>query len=172
MTMKLATWFLILALLTSACGSAKGYLGATPGPAGPKGDTGANGADGVSCSERMIAPTEVSGDPAQYGGAQITCGANSTLITNGAPGRVGATGAQGVQGTPGTSVTAVQFCSAYVPSYASSFPEVGFCLNNTLYGVYWDGRNAWLSSLPPGGYYSTSTGAPCNFTIGANCTIQ
>ena len=87
-------------------------------------------------------------------------------------GEVGPQGIQGVQGTPGTSVSVVLFCSNKTTSYPSSFPEYGLCINNRLYGVFWDNKNSWLAEIPPGTYRSTSTSAACDFQVKPNCIIQ
>lgn len=116
------------------------------------------------------------------GGAQIWCSnGTSTVIYNGAQGSQGNSGAngqdgaqgpQGIPGAPGTVVEAVQFCPGYTTSYPSRFAEVGFCVEGQLYGVYWDGRNAWWTLIPPGYYASTSTSAPCNFYVAAGCQVH
>lgn len=74
---------------------------------------------------------------------------------------------------PNNNVTMVQFCSNYSgTTYPTSFPEFGLCLNNLLYGVYWDGHNSWLAEIVPGYYLSTSTSAPCNFHVLPNCGVS
>lgn len=77
----------------------------------------------------------------------------------------------GPQGPPGTQVTMVQFCTNYNTNYPSTFPEYGFCVNGNLYATYWDGTDAWTSEVVPGNYESTSTSAPCNFSVSQNCAI-
>jgi len=91
---------------------------------------------------------------------------------NGLPGPTGPVGPQGVPGVPGTVTTTVQFCPNASGAYPSSFPEYGLCINNSLYAVYWDGKNAWLAEVYPGYYASTSTSAPCDFTVLTNCEVQ
>ena len=80
-------------------------------------------------------------------------------------------GPQGLPGANGSTVTMVQFCPSYNTSYPSIFPEFGMCINDILYATYWDGKNAWTAEVVPGYYESTSTSAPCNFTVSANCVI-
>lgn len=112
------------------------------------------GDKGDSCSI-----TQLLNDPlvAPNGGAVITCSDESVMILN---------------GTPGVSpISFVQFCPSVTPTYPSMFPEVGICYNNSLYAVYWDKHNAWLSSIPNGYYKSTSTSAPCNFHV-VNCNVS
>ena len=97
-------------------------------------------------------------------------------------GQKGDTGAQGPQGVPGLAVTntggslsatAVQFCPGYTPSYPNVFPEDGVCLNGKMYAIL-DQSNGYdyLTYLPPGVYESEATGAPCTFTLLANCQVQ
>lgn len=164
---------LALTLVVSSCGG----VSDTRYVQGPKGDPGASGlpgTNGLGCTESQVLPTSVINDPARYGGAVIECPNGSTLISNGAPGANGADGVNGtngingLNGSPGTSVSSVQFCAGS----ANAYPEVGFALGTAVYGVYWDGRNAWLSYLPPGAYSSTSSSVPCNFTINANGTVS
>jgi hypothetical protein len=65
----------------------------------------------------------------------------------------------------------VQFCTGYTTTYPSVFPEFGFCINSQIYAVYWDGKNAWEGEIVPGYYDSTSTSAPCDFTVSAGCEV-
>ena len=145
------------------------------GPQGPTGATGPSGANGVSIVSTAI--PDISGSCANGGNvimmAQDTdnTGAwepddndqTSILVCN------GATGAQGPAGTTGLSV--VKFCSAYTTVYPTTFPEYGLCISGSIYAVYWDNTNAWLAEVVPGSYQSTSTSAPCDFTVSANCEI-
>lgn len=68
--------------------------------------------------------------------------------------------------------TTVKFCVGQTTSYPTSFPEYGLCLDNIIYGVFWDGHNAWWAQIPKGNYISTSTGLQCNFKVLDNCVIQ
>lgn len=102
-------------------------------------------------------------------GAQGPAGTNGT---NGATGPIGLTGATGAAGQAGTQVISEQFCSGYTLSYPSTFPEFGLLINGQLFAVYWDGHNSWLAEIPPGYYASTSTSAPCDFTVNADGTIS
>lgn len=96
-----------------------------------------------------------------------SCGASTTLssLPQGIPGPAGPAGVSG------TIITPIQFCPGYVTTYPSTFAEVGLCIDNQLYAVYWNGQAA-LTLIPPGAYTSTSTSAPCNFTVLPNCQIQ
>lgn len=73
-------------------------------------------------------------------------------------------------------VTTVSFCSSsgnnVVTNYPVTFPEYGICIDSILYAVYWDGKSAWLAEIVPGYYASTSTSAPCNFTVLADCKLK
>lgn len=98
----------------------------------------------------------------------------------GVAGRDGSNGADGIQGTPGlngsngqdaTPVTVVQFCTGYTPTYPASFPESALCVQGNLWATFWMGNSAWSGIVPPGTYNSTSTGAPCTFTVAANCVV-
>lgn len=134
---------------------ARGYTGAQ-GPAGQ---------DGSSCSVMELPNNE---------GALVQCtNGTSVVITNGTNGTDGAVGQKGDTGPAGqnaTPVTMVKLCPE-AGSYPSTFPEYAFDFAGTLYATYWDGHNAWTSELYPGSYSSTSTSAPCNFTVNADGTI-
>lgn len=84
---------------------------------------------------------------------------------------IGPQGPPGPPGTNGTSVIPVQFCPGYTGQYPTTFPEFGLCIGGSLYGVYWDSFNSWLAEVYPGTYKSTSTTAPCDFTVGPNCQV-
>lgn len=102
-----------------------------------------------------------------YGGAEIVCVNSEAFIPN------GAAGSQGVAGIPGSSVVAIKLCpNAPNTSYPSSFPEYGLLIAGVLYGVYWDHTNSWLAQLSPGYYSSTSTSAPCSFTVNSDGSVS
>lgn len=107
-------------------------------------------------------------------GPQGPAGQNGSNGQDGAPGQNGSDGsngqdgADGTNGQDGTEVTIVRFCPGYA---ATSYPEIGFCIKNKIYATFWDGRQSWTAEVPPGSYRSTSTGAPCNFTVTANCGV-
>ncbi len=143
---------LITAMILSACGQIKGPAGET----GAQGDTGGQGEAGS---------TGVQGSTGNTGpvGAQGP---------GGSMGATGATGSTGAAGTDGTSVTTVQLCPGYTTTYPSVFAETAMCITGNLFAVYWDGHNAWLTEIPPGSYSSTSSSAPCSFTVVAGCQVQ
>lgn len=87
----------------------------------------------------------------------------------GETGSTGATGANGTNGRDGTTVTVVQFCPGQ--NSAGTYPEIGICIGGKIYAAFWDGRNSWLAEVVPGTYMSTSTTAPCNFKVAANCKV-
>jgi Collagen triple helix repeat (20 copies) len=144
-----------------------------PGPQGSPGPQGIQGIQGLSGESCQVTPLPVS-SPVPNGGSLISCPNSSSVVLNGTNGNNGSNGQDGqngINGTNGTIISTVQFCSGYNSIYPSSFPEVGVCISGSIYAVYWDGRNAWLSEIVPGYYTSTSTSAPCNFTVQSNCTI-
>lgn len=100
------------------------------------------------------------GDHGDLGGAGLS----------GAPGQ-SIVGPQGPAGIDGTIITVVQFCHNVAPSYPSTFPETGLCINGNLYGVY-SANDGFLALLPPGAYNSNAIGSNCNFTILPNCVVQ
>ncbi len=139
---------------------------------GERGDVGAPGAPGQNGQGCMIEPIAASGipyDPAQYGGALITCANGPQLLTNGNPGVQGVEGQQGIPGTPGQVVQPVQLCPG-TPSYPSTFIEVAFCVDSQLWAVY-SANGGFMTQLPPGNYSSNGIGSSCSFTVGANCQI-
>lgn len=113
-------------------------------------------------------------------GVQINCtNGTSATINNGLSGQTGSIGPQGPigntgpQGVAGTSIITVQFCQNFTSTYPSSFPEYGLCINNQLYGVYWDvNLGAFLAYLPPGLYKSTNASEACVFSVVQGCEIQ
>lgn len=109
-----------------------------------------------SCTVSTILPNGMVGAP--YGGALIKCPDNTgSLVVNGAP------------GTPGSIVEPIQFCPG-TPSYPSTFPEVGFDINGSIYAVY-SANDGFLTLIPPGVYISNAVGSSCNFTVNTNGTI-
>jgi len=102
-------------------------------------------------------------------GRVLSCPDGSSIeILDGKDGKDGTNGTNGINGT---SVTVVEFCGPAQTVYSSSFPEYGLCINNAIYGVYWDGKNSWLAEIPSGAYNSTSTSLPCTFTVTGGCTV-
>jgi len=157
---------------------------------GPRGYTGSPGTPGTSVSF-YTQPATIQECPT--GGTDIFIGPSTTSVSTertnqfqetticngavGATGPTGATGAQGPQGPAGqngtdaTPITFVQFCSGFTPTYPSSFPEYGICVNNVMYGVY-SANGGFLAELLPGEYSSDGINASCTFTIGQNCQVS
>jgi hypothetical protein len=110
-------------------------------------------------------------------GIQGLPGSNGIDGTNGVDGAQGPQGLPGPQGIPGptgqdgTQITVVQFCPNDTPSYPSTFPEVGVCIDNQLYAVY-STHGGFLALLTPGIYNSNAVGSNCDFTVLPNCQIQ
>jgi|SRR6185437_2169789 len=130
----------------SGCGHGGGQ-----GPSGPQGNPGSQG-------NGCIVTAEAASTVVPYGGSLITCGDTTSLVLNGSPGGSGVT------------VSAVQFCAGANTSYPSTFPEVGFCLGNELYGVY-SAHDGFLTPLPPGTYTSNGINASCTFTVTSGCNV-
>lgn len=106
-------------------------------------------------------------------GDQGNTGASGSQGQQGVAGVNGSNGTDGVNGTNDTNatpVTVVQFCPNVTPSYPSTFPEYGICLQGQLYGVY-SANDGFLALLPPGVYSSNAVGSSCTFTILANCVV-
>lgn len=134
-------------IILTACGTNTYYLPGNNGAAGATGSSGLignTGEQGIQGSTGIIGPT----------------------------GAIGITGSEGVTGNSGANISYIKFCNNYIGSYPGSFPEYGICIDNNLFAVYWDGRNSWLAMVYPGYYKSTSTTAPCNFTVLPNCIVQ
>jgi hypothetical protein len=119
---------------------------------GRQGDPGIDGASPIV----KTSPADVIECP--NGGVEVSVNGNVTVICN------------GQNGQPGTQVTMIRFCPNVTPSYPSTFPEYGFCIDNNMYGVY-STNGGFLSLLPPGLYISNAVGSSCNFTIAANCQV-
>lgn len=143
------------------------------GPPGPEGPPGRNGNDGLSIVSTVTGDTSglcsnggsiiLMAQDTDQDGAWSPSDQNqsSVLVCNGSNGAAGANAALSV----------VNFCSTQTV-YPSAFSEVGLCIADTLYAVYWDSRNAWLTEIPPGNYRTTSTSVPCNFTVATNCQVS
>lgn len=132
-----------------------------------------NGLSGLDGSNSSISVTQATVAQCAAGGFVFTSQTGGLSTTN----KVcnGTTGPQGQQGPAGTdiaSVSVVQFCTGYTTSYPGTFPEYGICIANKIYGVYWDHTNSWLAEVVPGAYNSTSTTAPCSFTVASGCLIS
>lgn len=127
------------------------------------GSNGTNGVTGTTGSQGAAGVTGATG----YNG---TDGAAGSTGATGSAGVTGPTGEAGVNGTNGTVVVAVQFCSG-TPTYPTTFPEVGFCINNNLWAVY-SQNGGFLTELPLGNYSSDGINSSCSFTVGSNCSVS
>lgn len=170
--MKQKHMLVMMALVTlSACGhrvqtgapgkdglSIQGEKGDTiQGPQGPQGAPGTPGQAGEACGVTPVAASA----QAPNGGALIECPTSTALILNGTP---------GANGTPGTVVKPLRLCPG-TQQYPSTFIEVAFCIQDTLYAAY-SIPGAFLTELPPGAYSSTGVGSSCSFNVGAHCQIS
>lgn len=139
---------------------------------------------GCSANNAVIKQPTCSVFTNQNGSNTITCPDGTTATVNngasvigpqgatgstGISGANGATGAVGASGANGTTITVVQFCPG-TPSYPSTFPEVGFCINGNVYAVY-SANDGFMTYTPPGTYSSDGINDSCTFTIGINCSI-
>lgn len=140
------TILVIAALMATACAPGFNQPGAT-GAKGDQGETGATGANG-------------------HDGATGSTGATGAT---GSAGNNGTNGTNGKDGKDGTTVSVVQFCPGQHGT--GTYPEIGICIGGKIYANFWDGRNSWLAEVVPGAYMSTSTTAPCNFKVAANCVV-
>lgn len=99
-------------------------------------------------------------------GSLITCpDGTSSFVKNGVNGN---DGSNGTDGTNGTSVELIKLCPNVTGSYANSYPEYAFRVGNVLYAVYSDKKESGLVQLYPGRYSTTTPGANCTFTVGAD----
>lgn len=167
---------------TNGTNGQDGAVGAT-GPQGPQGPQGyslsfnVTPATATECpsggSDVTIIGEFSSNTTSVCSGANGSNGSNGTNGTNGTNGSNGSNGTNGTNGTNGvdlTPVTIVQFCSG-ASSYPSTFPEIGLCIGNNMYGVY-SANDGFMAYLPPGGYHSAGINSTCNFTILPNCVVQ
>ena len=83
----------------------------------------------------------------------------------GAPGPIGNPGQDGQDASP---VTVVQLCPG-VSGYGT-FIEVGFCVDNKLYGTY-SANGGFSTYLPPGTYNSNAINSSCTFTVVSGCDL-
>lgn len=97
-------------------------------------------------------------------------GAQGPQGITGNDGIPGVTGPQGPAGADGTQISVVQFCPNDVPTYPTTFPEVGLLINGSIYAVY-STPGAFLTLIPPGLYTSAAVGSSCNFTVNADGTV-
>lgn len=178
--LKISIVLMILIFVTGCTQTALPGIHGNPGAVGP---TGAQGVNSLPC---IVAPIPAGAEVVCPDGSHQdilngvtgptgsigTSGYNGATGVTGAPGSNGVNGQTGSTGAQGIGVYAVQLCTQYSGHYSSSFPEYALCINDVLFGVYWDGHNSWLAQMYPGEYKSTATSAPCNFTVGTQCEVH
>lgn len=121
---------------------------------------------GCGTNQAIITPVNCSVELIDNGSI-ITCpDGSSTIISNGKDGEKGEVGQNGSS----TEIVSIKLCP-YTDNYPNVFPEYAVCIDNELFGVYWDSKNAWLAKIIPGYYASTSTSAPCTFEVKENCEV-
>lgn len=136
--------------------------GKLQGPAGSMGPQGVAGTNGQSCTVTTVPVNNV----APNGGSLIQCpDGSSSLVLN------GTNGTNGTNGVNGTVITPIQFCGGVTGNYPSTFPEVGFCINNSLYAVY-SANGGFLTEVLPGTWSSDGINASCTFTVQPNCVVS
>jgi hypothetical protein len=150
--MKIAILILTLLLMFVYNGCGNPTLQSQQGPPGVQ------GAAGYSCQVSSVVPSA----DAPNGGALITCGCAQTVG--------GVCVGSSVLVLNGVTFQSIQFCPNVTPSYPTTFPEVGFCINNLLYAVY-SANDGFLTMIPPGYYDSNAIGSSCSFTVVPNCGI-
>ena len=120
---------------------------------------GAVGPQGVP-GESIVGPVGPQGQTGQSGPQGLP----------GVQGPAGPQGPSGANGSPGTVIAPIQFCQGITPSYPSTFPESGFCIDGNIYAVY-SANDGFLSIIPPGTYSSDGINASCTFTVTSNCGV-
>ncbi len=104
--------------------------------------------------------------------ALCACGQGSSgTVETSAPvvGPQGPQGPAGSNGTDGSTVTPTQLCENPVTTYPSTFAEIAFCIDGTLYAVY-SANGGFLVPLLNGNYSSDGINASCDFTV-TGCVI-
>lgn len=160
--------FSVLCLLSACAPQVVVGPSGPQGPSGVAGPQGTQGSNGLSIVATTLAATAT----------QCPSGGSVVLLAQDTDNN----GVWNISDTPQTSlvvcngqnavpVTPVQLCSG-VTTYPNSFPEFGFCINNTLFGTYWDGHNAWTAEIAPGHWSSTSSSVSCNFTVTSGCNVS
>jgi hypothetical protein len=158
----------ILILGSLGCSGKDGNNG-SDGAKGPKGDS---GQPGVSPPPPQVGAAPATLAECSSGGVHISVNGIDTIICNGINGSNGTNGNNGNNGTNGTdaTVTFIQLCPGITPTYPSTFPEVGVCVNNVLYAVY-SANGGFLTEVTPGTYSSNGINASCTFTVLSGCMV-
>lgn len=138
---------MLAALTLNGCGSTS----LVQGPPGPEGKA---GKDAISCTINSVSSNLATPN----GGALIQCpDGTQSLILN------------GTNGTNGTVITPIKFCPG-TSSYPSTFVELGFCINNSIYAVY-SANDGFLTEILPGTWSSNAINSQCTFIVGPNCSV-
>lgn len=163
-SMKYSLLLIVLAL-TSGCAQLKGDPGKNgqDGSIGLQGTKGIQGVNGQDCSVQQATVSVLT----PYGGAIVTCGSSSVLITNGMP---------GAQGVPGPVTTygidkLIDPCGATPGIYNEVFLRLA---NGQLIWSLSDnanGQNTRLA-LAADGNWVTTDGSNCTFSISTNGNIR
>jgi hypothetical protein len=158
--------YLICVLLVAFMGCGKGPQG-IPGSPGGNGERGAAAVTGpvveagAACESGMGTIVSFYSDDQALGHYAVGDTYLNSIMT-----------CDGMNGANATPVTVVQFCPAsFVPTYPSTFPEVGFVINGQIYAVY-SLNNGFLTLLTPGNYSSDGVNASCNFVVNSDGTVS
>lgn len=107
----------------------------------------------------------------------LFCGSCGDTGSTGPAGPIGEAGPQGPKGEDGKDgkdsnpIVTVSLCPGDQPSYPSSFPEYGVCIDNQLYAVY-SVNGGFFALIPPGTYQSNAVGSHCTFKVLENCQVE
>jgi len=139
-----------------------GKDGAT-GATGAQGLPGIRGLDGTSCD---VAPA--------LGGALITCGTSTVLVTNGLDGVDGRDGQDGQDGVDGQDAPPTQFTVTEMINPCGDAPGADEVLlrlaNNQLVAHYSSGSRQFLAVIGPGTYMTTD-GTSCIFVVHPDMSV-
>jgi hypothetical protein len=121
----------------------------------------------LSCEDGRIAV--VSNGAIGPQGDKGDTGSQGQKGDKGDQGEAGEAGIDGSNGTPGTTIFPVVAC----PTNTSGYPEVMLCIDNSLYAVYDSsvpGAVHYAKITP--GYYVSTDGRSCYFTLVNGCEIK
>lgn len=86
-------------------------------------------------------------------------------------GPAGSPGLNGSNGQDASPITSVQLCGSCHASYPSTFPEIGLCINDKLYGVY-SANGGFMVEIIPGTYSSNGINCTCTLVVSAHCVVH
>jgi hypothetical protein len=109
------------------------------------------------CSDTIVYGCKVTEVPE---GHLVQCGQTTTIVKDGVDGEDGIdfTGFSIVKLCPGSSV------------YPSTFVEIAFCYEDTLYATY-SANGGFSTEIPPGTYSSAGINSSCTFTVLEGCEV-